>query len=134
MVPRTFSEAIKLLLYISIFTTLSTCSPITPRIKRQTLEDISQNQKRQDGFFSVLGVAGLTGSDSHPRLEIRELEKNEDQWNVYLLGLQRFQSVDQSDKLSYYQITRMILGGGYSNSFPRTSGSQEFDFLDFLVA
>lgn len=113
------SEAIKLLLYISIFTTLSTCSPITPHTKRHTVNDILPNRKRQDGLFSVLGVGGLTGTDSHPRLEIRELEKNEDQWNVYLLGLRRFQSVDQNDKLSYYQISGMFFLGSISFSFLR---------------
>jgi tyrosinase len=130
MAPRVFSEAIKLLLYISIFTTLSTCSPITPRTKRHTLDDISPNRKRQDGLFSVLGVAG---PDSHPRLEIRELEKNEDQWNVYLLGLQRFQSVDQSDKLSYYQISGTFIR--VLHFLPLDSRIlSEFDFLDLLVA
>ncbi|OCK82998.1 Di-copper centre-containing protein [Lepidopterella palustris CBS 459.81] len=42
--------------------------------------------------------------DLLPRLEIRQLEQNADQWNVYLLGLNRFQQMTQSDKLSYYQI------------------------------
>ncbi|KAH7118957.1 hypothetical protein B0J11DRAFT_552225 [Dendryphion nanum] len=40
----------------------------------------------------------------YPRLEIRELEKNEDQWHLFLLGLRKFQDMDQNDKLSYYQI------------------------------
>ncbi|KAF2259452.1 Di-copper centre-containing protein, partial [Lojkania enalia] len=38
------------------------------------------------------------------RLEIRELEKNKDQWNIYLLGMRKFQSMDQKNKLSWYQI------------------------------
>jgi tyrosinase len=32
------------------------------------------------------------------------LERNKDQFNVYLLGLQRLQNIAQNDKFSYYQI------------------------------
>lgn len=39
-----------------------------------------------------------------PRLEIHDLRKDEDQWNIYLLALQSFQIMDASDPLSYYQI------------------------------
>ncbi|KAL1595142.1 hypothetical protein SLS60_009830 [Paraconiothyrium brasiliense] len=73
--------------------------------REHTVENISNFAKRQDGIFSVLGIAGLGDRTVYPRLEIRDLEKNNpDQWNVFLLGLQRFQSIDQSDKLSYFQI------------------------------
>jgi hypothetical protein len=54
--------------------------------------------------YPVLGVRGLGVGTTHPRLEIRELERNKDQLNVYLLGLQRLQNMAQNDKLSYYQI------------------------------
>ena len=59
---------------------------------------------QQAGIFSVIGAASLGDGSVHPRLELRELEKNPDQWNIFLLGLKRFQEVDMSDKLSYYQI------------------------------
>jgi hypothetical protein len=122
MAPRAFLEALKLLLLsISLFTTFSICSPTAPRIKRLALDDGTQDQKQQDGLFSVLGVAGLTGPESHPRLEIRELEKNEDQWNVYLIGLRRFQSVDSNDKLSYYQVS-----GTLHTCFLSCHGSNEY--------
>ena len=35
-------------------------------------------------------------------------EKKEDQWNLFLLGLWRFQNMNQKDKLSYYQIAGMF--------------------------
>ncbi|KAF2834822.1 Di-copper centre-containing protein, partial [Patellaria atrata CBS 101060] len=38
------------------------------------------------------------------RLEIRELEKIPDQWNLYILGLDSMQKMNQSGRLSYYQI------------------------------
>lgn len=56
----------------------------------------------------MLGAASVGDGQVHPRLEIRELEKNADQWNIYLLGLRRFQNADQRDKLSYYQIAGML--------------------------
>ena len=51
--------------------------------------------------YSVWGIRGLDSSTMYPRLEIRELERNKDQLNIYLLALQRFQSKDQEDWLSY---------------------------------
>lgn len=43
----------------------------------------------------------------YPRLEIREFQKRSIEWNLFLLSLNRLQSVPQSDKLSYYQIAGM---------------------------
>jgi tyrosinase len=40
-------------------------------------------------------------------LEIRELQRSPDQFNVYLIGLRRFQNTSQDDKLSYFQIAGM---------------------------
>lgn len=51
-----------------------------------------------------VGVCNTNGRTSAPRLEIRELKKNADQWNLYLLGMERFQAKSKSDRLSYYQI------------------------------
>ena len=39
------------------------------------------------------------------RREIRSLQKDfPDHWNLYILGLEDFQAVDENDPLSYYQI------------------------------
>lgn len=38
------------------------------------------------------------------RREIRDLAQDEDMWTLYILALDRLQSMDQSDKLSYYSI------------------------------
>jgi hypothetical protein len=61
-------------------------------------------QTTSPSIYPVRGIRGLGFRAIHPRLEIRELERNKDQLNVYLLGLQRLQNVAQDDKLSYYQI------------------------------
>jgi tyrosinase len=60
-------------------------------------------------FFSVVGVQG---SGIHPRLELRELEKDAEMWNLFLMAFARFQAVDQKRKLSYFQ-----MAGSYNPSF-----------------
>ncbi|CAE6995327.1 hypothetical protein P3342_000092 [Pyrenophora teres f. teres] len=57
--------------------------------------------KPDDSYFSVLGVQG-TGV--HPRQELRELQKDRELWNMFLQAFSRFQSMDQSEKTSYFQV------------------------------
>lgn len=74
---------------------------------RHLVEDIPfihQSQANATSFVAVSGIKNSGNNTVLPRLEIRELERKPDDFNVFLLGLQRFQSIDQSDKLSYYQI------------------------------
>ncbi|KAF1837944.1 Di-copper centre-containing protein [Decorospora gaudefroyi] len=71
-------------------------------------------EKRQSrGRLAVTGVCSRgtasngqcnSGSTSAPRLEIRQLKRNADQWNLYLLGMERFMAKDKGDTLSYYQV------------------------------
>lgn len=51
------------------------------------------------GSFAITGVqnAGV-----QPRLEIRELAERPDMFNVFLLGLARYQAMPQDEHLSYY--------------------------------
>ncbi|KAF2115499.1 hypothetical protein BDV96DRAFT_646497 [Lophiotrema nucula] len=93
--------SLKLLFLVQFFFTL-TCS--AQFNESNALEGASPFDKRQSNFFPVVGVSALGGSNVDPRLEIRQLEKNPDQWNVYLLALRKFQNMSQSDKRSYYQI------------------------------
>ena len=80
--------------------------------RRHLVEEIPvvhRSQANATSPFAVLGIRN-TGNDTvQPRLEIRELERRPDEFNVFLLGLQRFQSIDQADKLSYYQIAGIVL-------------------------
>jgi tyrosinase len=57
--------------------------------------------------FTITGVLDGRGPDgSVPlRLEIRDLQRYPDLWNLYILGLDRLQSIDQSELLSYYQLS-----------------------------
>lgn len=61
-------------------------------------------QKRAS--YEITGVQSGRGPDgSIPfRVEIRQLERNRDQWNLYLIGLRRMMDMDEGEKLSYYQI------------------------------
>lgn len=71
-------------------------------------EQIQHNTKRQMSTFGITGVQSGRGGDgdgSVPlRLEIRQLQQNADQWNLYLLALDRLQNVNQTELLSWYQL------------------------------
>ena len=65
--------------------------------------------KSRQGASSTIPITGITEFGVQPRLEIRQLESaHPDQWNIYLLGLARFQATDENDELSYYRIAGKI--------------------------
>jgi hypothetical protein len=45
-----------------------------------------------------------TCDDMWPRLEIRDLALNTDQFSVFILGLTRMKEANSSDPMSYYKI------------------------------
>lgn len=70
---------------------------------------------RRDSTYQITGVQQGRGSNgSVPfRLEVRELQKKPNQWNLYLIGLRRLMDMDENEKLSFYQIagkSREMLG------------------------
>lgn len=101
------NRSLQLLLFVGTLFHHACSTPVPLSHKEQDHEDFSPLIKRDSAHFSVLGVKGLVDG-THPRLEIRDLEKKEDQWNLFLLGLWRFQNMNQKDKLSYYQIAGMF--------------------------
>lgn len=70
--------------------------------------------ERQSGntFFAITGA---TGSVS-PRLEIRDMANNADQFNMFVLAIQRFQSKAQDGKLSWYQVSGKLHHLGWLRS------------------
>ncbi|KAI8651642.1 Tyrosinase [Fusarium keratoplasticum] len=54
--------------------------------------------------YVVKGIDVKPGQKPGIRQELRELKKNEDAWNLYLLGLWQFELVPQDRLLSYFQI------------------------------
>lgn len=63
---------------------------------------LDRRQSTNASGFAI--VTGIQGTGIQPRLEIRQLERNADQWNLYLLGLMRFKAMNETEKLSFYQI------------------------------
>ena len=64
-------------------------------------------QRRSVNSSLPLLTIGIPHNGSSPipqRLEIRQLQKNTLQWNLYLLAMAQFQSMNQSELTSYYQI------------------------------
>jgi tyrosinase len=71
-------------------------------------------KRQSQGFTAITGVCSSGtasngqcngGRTASPRLEIRTLARNADQWNLYLLGMERFMGKSKNDRLSYYQVS-----------------------------
>jgi len=64
------------------------------------IEETKKLLQERANNIAITGVQGTV----YPRQEVRDLKRNADQWNLYLLGMERFMAKDKSDRLSYYQI------------------------------
>ncbi|KAI1365709.1 hypothetical protein F5Y08DRAFT_327887 [Xylaria arbuscula] len=60
--------------------------------------------KRDFAQSSIVASLPLVDDKPQPRLEIRDLQKNHDQWNLYLLALSWMQYTAQDSPFSWYQI------------------------------
>lgn len=60
--------------------------------------------KRDFDQSSIVSSLPLVDDQPQPRLEIRDLQKNHDQWNLYLLALSWMQYTSQDSPFSWYQI------------------------------
>jgi tyrosinase len=70
--------------------------------KRHIAEDLHSKRQTTQGPYPIVGVQ--TGAVL-PRYELRDLYQNfPDQWNVYILGLDRLHNQDQSVFLSHFSI------------------------------
>jgi tyrosinase len=80
------------------------------------IDDVASHLAKRDigPYVAISGVCSTgtnwwgdcdsNGRQSYPRLEIRTLQQNADQWNLYLLGMERFMAKSKDDKLGYYQV------------------------------
>lgn len=89
-----------------LITSVVTLAKAVPRhgvdqLVDQEGEDRPHLLKRQN---PTVAITGIKSYGIQPRLEIRQLEAQSDQWNIFLLGLDRFQQTDQNNLTSYYQI------------------------------
>ena len=84
---------------------LSTAAPLLIHQVDELASPHTPTVDRRQGAGSTIPIVGITEFGVQPRLEIRDLESSHpDQWNIYLLGLARFQATDESDELSYYHV------------------------------
>ncbi|KAF7875362.1 hypothetical protein EAF04_002534 [Stromatinia cepivora] len=68
--------------------------------------DIGALLKRDVTHMPTTGVSYTGSNSSIPlRQEVRDLEKNVDLWELYILGTSMMQTIDQSDIRSWYQIS-----------------------------
>lgn len=66
--------------------------------------DMEPLTRRQESRI-IVGRLPLASNGSIPhRLEIRQMRADQYQWDLFVLALSMFQSVSQSDPLSWYQI------------------------------
>lgn len=67
--------------------------------------DIEGRTRRTEGERIIVGRLPFAANGSVPhRLEIRQMRNDPYKWNLFILALSMFQSVDQSDPLSWYQV------------------------------
>ena len=59
----------------------------------------------QGGTYPIVGPNN--SPTVQPRLEVRQLQQNADQWNLFLLAMQDFKAMDQSPIDSYYSISEI---------------------------
>jgi tyrosinase len=99
--------------FSSLFYSLSLASSVlahaAPNPFTQDVDDIHDHdeahhlEERQSGGF--VPVTGVPGTAVYPRLEVRQMLFNKpNQWTLFVLALQKFQAMSQSDKMSWYQI------------------------------
>ena len=75
--------------------------PFAQELEHSHDEPQHLEERQSGGFVAVTGVPG----NVYPRLEVRQmLFTKPNQWTLFVLGLQKFQQMSQSDKLSYCQI------------------------------
>jgi tyrosinase len=107
MTITTVVQVLRLLLIVGLLALTADSKTVIAHRRRHKVTNIHTILERQsfpNDIYPVLGVAGLGVNVTQPRLEIRELQRNPDLFNIYLLALQRWQSTNQDDKLSYFQV------------------------------
>lgn len=64
--------------------------------------------RRQSSNTNFTIVQGIQDTTPQPRLEIRELERNSDQWNIFMLGLNRWMKTSESEKVCLREVTFLV--------------------------
>ncbi|EAQ93199.1 hypothetical protein CHGG_01434 [Chaetomium globosum CBS 148.51] len=64
--------------------------------------DVKKRVKRQLGRRSTMVVQEKIGGDIQVRQEVRQVEKDQELWTLYILGSSMLQYTDQASPMSYY--------------------------------
>lgn len=88
-----------ILICLGILVVIGNTSPT----KHEQLDQPNQQKRQSSTPFAITGLGSKSGTAL--RLEIRELRKNNAQWNLFLLALNKFYAKDQTSLTSYYQIS-----------------------------
>ncbi|KAH6644006.1 common central domain of tyrosinase-domain-containing protein [Boeremia exigua] len=110
MAATILTRAFQLLLIVGLFCSTTHSEIVRTHRRRHAVTNLRhvhshiRRQGSNTGIYPVLGVLGLGLNNTAPRLEIRELQRNQDLFNLYLLGLQHWQETNQDDKFSYFQV------------------------------
>lgn len=83
---------------VSLLSTIANGSPL-----KSTDSKLVEKRQSPGSYYAITGATGGV----HPRLEVRELEKTGEMWNLFLLAMQDFQAMDQNLIDSWYQIAGM---------------------------
>lgn len=103
-------QSLSRFLVASLLFSVSWANPLAKRphivetLDRRVAENVLD--KRQTAPFAVSGVSG---SGVQPRLEIRQLMENTNQFNIFVLAIQAMQQDNQDDFLSYFSIAGKAL-------------------------
>ncbi|KAF1983552.1 Di-copper centre-containing protein [Aulographum hederae CBS 113979] len=97
------TASIRWLLVIITLSSSASASPVESRSPDDGRDSLLEAKRSLEKRASI-PVTGAKSGGIQPRLEIRQLMRNADQWNMYLLGLDRMQKMPQNDQFSYYQI------------------------------
>lgn len=71
--------------------------------RNEQIDQSSQQKRQSSSPFAITGLKSRSGTAL--RLEIRQLRKNNAQFNLFLLALNKFYARDQTSLTSYYQIS-----------------------------
>lgn len=87
--------------------TIAAASLLTSLCYGSPLQHANTELVERQAPGSFYAITGATGG-VQPRMEIRELEKTGEMWNLYLLAMTDFQAMDQSTIDSWFQIAGML--------------------------
>jgi tyrosinase len=81
-------------------------SPQAMKAHMEKTKRAIEERQVQTGWLGgkYIQIQGVNPGSPAERLEIRDLQKNADMWNLYLLGMERFKNKSKQDKVGYFQI------------------------------